>query len=102
MFDKFYILLLLVSSPDGNQKEVYLGKIPDCMVANSVIQQRIRKDNITNQSGFICLTNASWKARNRYLKKLSPSQQRLKDDLQENIPQAIQKPLHLKKKDDLY
>ena len=102
MFEKFYILLLLVSSPDGNTKEVYLGKIPDCIVANSLIQKKISKDKITNPSGFMCLTNESWKARNRHLKELSPSQQRLKDDIQENVPQALPKPLHLKKKNELY
>ena len=47
----------------------------------------------------MCLTNQGWKARNRYLKELSPIQKRLKEDIKEHIPQPMAKPI-LRKKDE--
>ena len=98
MISKSFILLMLVHTPNIGHQEVYIGKIPNCLVASEVIERKVKKDKIQNQSGYICITQEGWVSRNRYLKAFTPKQDRLIKDIQEKLPEIKSKPLKLRKK----
>ena len=91
---------MLIHTPNIGHQEVYIGKIPNCLVASDVIEKKVKRDKIHNQSGYICVTHESWVANKRYLKKLSPIDDRLIKDVQEKLPEVKARPLQLKKKDE--
>ena len=101
MISKSFVLLMLVYTPNVGFQEVYIGKIPNCLVASDVIEKKVKRDNIHNQSGYICITHKAWVSQNRYLKKPNPKQERLIKDIQEQLPKIKAKPLELRKKNEI-
>jgi len=91
---------MLIHTPNIGHQEVYIGKIPSCLVASGIIEQKVIKDNINNQSGYICVAHETWVANKRYLKKLNPSENRFIKDVQEKLPEIKPKPLILKRKNE--
>lgn len=91
---------MLIHTPNIGHQEVYIGKIPNCLVASDIIEKKVIRDNINNQSGYICVTHESWVANKRYLKKLSPIEDKLIKDVQDKLPEVKPRPLLLKKKDE--
>ena len=101
MISKSFVLLMLIHTPNVGHQEVYIGKIPNCLVASDVIEKKVKRDNIHNQSGYICVTHETWVSQNRYLKKPNPKQERLIKDIQEQLPEIKAKPLELRKKNEI-
>ena len=64
MINESFVLLMLLGNPDGSYSERYIGKIPSCIDhAEDVIEKAVDKLGITNNQGFICITNEVWKHR---------------------------------------
>lgn len=100
MLSKSFVLLMLIHTPNVGHQEIFIGKIPSCLVASDVIEKKVKRDKIQNQSGYICVAHETWVANKRYLKKLTPIQERLIKDIQERLPEIKPKPLTpLKRKD---
>jgi|TARA_E500000318_G_scaffold70524_1_gene65261 hypothetical protein len=94
-----FIILMLLNTPIG-EKEVYVGKIPDCSYSQSVFERYKQKEK--NATGYICITNEVWKHRKPYLKELTPTQAKKVEEIREVLPDIKPKPLvPLKKREDI-
>ena len=93
MVPEFFVLLLLLYNGEGGYEEVYIGKITDCLHAESIVQKKVLKDKIINRAGYICTRPHNWVATKYHLKKLEPIQQKLVNDLKERLPKPEPKPL---------
>ena len=100
MISKSFVLLMLIHTPNVGHQEIFIGKIPNCLVASDVIERKVKKEKIHNQSGYICVAHETWVANKRYLKQLTPLEDRFIKDVQEKLPEIKPKPLILKRKDE--
>ena len=46
MISKSFVLLMLIHTPNVGHQEVYIGKIPNCLVASDVIKKKVKRDKI--------------------------------------------------------
>jgi hypothetical protein len=87
---EFFLLLMIVNTPVG-EKEVYVGKVPDCSFGDAVYQEYRKTEKDAN--GYLCITHDVWKHRQPYVQKLTPTQERKIKDIRESLPKAVGKPI---------
>ena len=90
MIKESAFLFLLIGGPI-TYEEQYIGKIPDCSHAKSIMQ-KVERNN-KKVRGVLCLDSKSFEARKKFKFKPSPSEQKVVDDIKEILPRPMPKPM---------
>lgn len=91
MIAESMFLFLLIGS-GTSYEEQYIGKISDCLHAQSIVKKVKQKTN-KNISGYICINSESFTARKKFMKQPTPAEKKVIEDIRELIPEPKPKPL---------